>query len=187
MPSHDGADHVLLVNSDCFVPPDCLDRLVAALERNARCGHRRTRRPLPIESGPVASLGMSYTPFTGRMWNRGAGRRVARVRRPADAIVDGVSGCLMLVRREVFDADWLARRGLFFQFRGSRFLPEGAARRIHDRVASDAVAYHEGSRSIGADSPTRLYFGARNHLLMAERADPASGSAAASASLRSCS
>jgi N-acetylglucosaminyl-diphospho-decaprenol L-rhamnosyltransferase len=30
-----------------------------------------------------------------------------------------------------------------------------------------ATAYHEGSRSIGADSPRRFYFATRNHLLLA--------------------
>jgi GT2 family glycosyltransferase len=37
------------------------------------------------------------------------------------------------------------------------------------RLAAGAVAYHEGGRSIGAASPRRLYFAARNHLLLAAR------------------
>ena len=35
-----------------------------------------------------------------------------------------------------------------------------------------AVAYHEGGRSIGPDTPLRLYFAARNHLLLASRTVP---------------
>ncbi|OFV90810.1 MAG: hypothetical protein A3G76_03110 [Acidobacteria bacterium RIFCSPLOWO2_12_FULL_65_11] len=41
-------------------------------------------------------------------------------------------------------------------------------------LASAATVYHEGSRSIGAEAPDRLYFAARNHLLFAERAGPSS-------------
>jgi hypothetical protein len=39
-------------------------------------------------------------------------------------------------------------------------------------LANEAQARHEGSRSIGADSPRRLYFAARNHLRLAARAAP---------------
>jgi len=37
----------------------------------------------------------------------------------------------------------------------------------------DAVAVHDGSRSIGRRAPARLYFASRNHLLVAARAAPA--------------
>jgi hypothetical protein len=42
-------------------------------------------------------------------------------------------------------------------------------------VCDSAVAFHEGGRSMGAGSPRRLYFAARNHLLLARRAGPAAG------------
>jgi len=42
-------------------------------------------------------------------------------------------------------------------------------------LAGSAAVYHEGGRSIGANVPRRLYFAARNHLLLAWRNDPAAG------------
>jgi hypothetical protein len=35
--------------------------------------------------------------------------------------------------------------------------------------ANEAVAYHEGGRTIGRRSPERVYFAARNHLRLARR------------------
>lgn len=46
-------------------------------------------------------------------------------------------------------------------------------------LAGRATAHHEGGRSIGARSPRRLYFAARGHLLLADRAGPPAGSVAA--------
>jgi hypothetical protein len=40
-------------------------------------------------------------------------------------------------------------------------------------LASGAAAFHEGGRSIGARSPRRLYFAARNHLRLLSRIAPA--------------
>ena len=39
--------------------------------------------------------------------------------------------------------------------------------------------YHEGGRSIGASSPERIYFAARNHLRAAAQIDPSVGRVAA--------
>ena len=96
------ADRVLLVNSDVWVPPDSIDHLERALDGGVNAG---IAGPVVVaRSAPdrIASIGMTYTPSTGRMLHRGAGALAAAGRPSADRVVDGVSGCLMLVRREVF-------------------------------------------------------------------------------------
>jgi hypothetical protein len=42
-------------------------------------------------------------------------------------------------------------------------------------VVRGAVAYHVGGATIGAESPDRLYYAARNHLRAAERLLPLQG------------
>ena len=42
-------------------------------------------------------------------------------------------------------------------------------------LVREAAVYHEGGQSLGATSPRRFYFAARNHLLLARRADPTAG------------
>jgi GT2 family glycosyltransferase len=126
----------------------------------------------------IASLGMSYSPVTGRMYHRGYGSRVASLDLTSDLVVDGVAGALMLIRREVFDAIGLFDEDYFFTFEDLDFCLRAKRAGFVSIVAHRAKAYHQGGRSIGADSPSRLYYAARNHLLVAQRGGSRSGIAA---------
>jgi hypothetical protein len=166
-----GADRVLLVNSDVIVPPDCIERLERAIEEPGIgiVGPTVVARSDP---GWIASLGMSYSTATGRMRHAGVGQRLAATDRVASRVVDGVSGCLMLIRREVFDAIGLFHEDYFFSFEDLDFCLTARRAGFRTFLAGDAMAYHEGGRSIGADAVVRLYFGTRNHLLLAHRIGP---------------
>jgi GT2 family glycosyltransferase len=88
--------------------------------------------------------------------------------------VDGVSGCAMLIADEVFDRIGLLSEKYFFSFEDLAFCLSARDAGFGVGVCGAAVAYHEGSRTLGAASPRRLYFGTRNQLLLsAER--PACG------------
>jgi GT2 family glycosyltransferase/glycosyltransferase involved in cell wall biosynthesis len=163
-----GADFVLLVNSDVVVPPDCLGQLEAALAAKPDTGIAGPlvlSRSLP---GVVGSSGVDYDRRTGRMRHRGAGATVDSTKNIADADVDAVSGCLMLVARKVFDRVGLLDERYFFSFEEIDFCLRARAAGIGTRLVGRAVAYHEGGQAIGAQSPRRLYFAARNHLLLAQ-------------------
>jgi GT2 family glycosyltransferase/glycosyltransferase involved in cell wall biosynthesis len=163
-----GAERVLLVNSDVIVPPDCVERLERCLDTKGAgiAGPVILGRSDP-ES--VASLGMSYSSRTGRMRHRGVGVRLRDGGRIESDAVDAISGCLMLVRREVFDAIGLLDEDFFFSFEELDFCLKAGRAGFPTVLDGSAVAYHEGGRSIGADAPLRLYFAARNHLLLASR------------------
>jgi GT2 family glycosyltransferase len=166
-----GADRILLVNSDVIVPPDCVERLERALDEPGVgiVGPTIVSRSDP---GWIASLGMSYSTRTGRMRHAGIGQRLAAGEAAASGAVDGVSGCLMLIRREVFDAIGLFHEEYFFSFEDLDFCLTAARAGFRTFRAGDAIGYHEGGRSIGADAVVRLYFGTRNHLMLAHRIGP---------------
>jgi GT2 family glycosyltransferase/glycosyltransferase involved in cell wall biosynthesis len=174
-----GADAVLLVNSDVILPPDCVEHLERTLAGRPGCGIVGPAIASRSAPGLVASLGISYNPATGRMRHRGFGdRRPADIdgrRMPAEPQrVDGVSACAMLIAREVVDAIGLFDEDYFFGFEDLDFCLRARRAGFDTMLAADATAYHEGSRSIGGSSPERLYFAARNHLLLASRISPAS-------------
>jgi GT2 family glycosyltransferase len=174
-----GADRVLLVNSDVVVPPDCVERLERAIDITPRAG---ITGPLVLaRSDPdvVGSAGMSYRAASGRMRHRGFGRRSRDMELEQAAIVDGVSGCLMLVTREVFDAIGLLDEDYFFSFEDLDFCLRARRAGFSTVLAAAAAVHHEGGRSIGAQSPRRLYFAARGHLLLARRAASPGGRFAA--------
>ena len=176
-----GADRVLLINSDVLVPPDCVARLATALDETPNAG---IAGPLVLsrsEPDRIASAGLSYSPRSGRMRHRGFGDPAAGSSAAPARAVDAVSGCAMLVAREVFDRIGLFDEDYFFSFEDLDFCLRAHDAGFSTVIVPAAAAYHEGGRSIGAVSPRRLYFASRNHLLLASRRGRGSGLLARSA------
>jgi GT2 family glycosyltransferase/glycosyltransferase involved in cell wall biosynthesis len=173
-----GAARVLLVNSDVIVPPDCVGLLEAALASVPRAG---IAGPVVMaRSAPdrIASLGMSFAPTSGRMRHRSHGAEFGPEHAAPTSLVSAVSGCLMLVTREVVDAIGLLDEDFFFTFEDLDYCLRAGRAGLVTVLAGGALVYHEGGRSLGARSPRRLYFATRNHLLAADRAAPLGGLAA---------
>jgi GT2 family glycosyltransferase/glycosyltransferase involved in cell wall biosynthesis len=160
----DGADAVLLVNSDAVVAPSCVGLLEKALDRGAAIA-----APLLLartDPATVASAGIDYDTRTGRMRERHAGQARANV-----SIASGnraaVSGCVLLVTREAWERTGLLDERYFFGFEDIDFCLRAAALGLSTHFEAQAVAYHEGGGSLSPISPRRFYFAARNHLVLA--------------------
>lgn len=164
-----GAQFVLLMNSDAIVEPGAIERLADAMRRDRTLGIVAPVLLSREEPDHVSSAGIAFSERTGRMRHRVVGRRMsalgsARVRR-----VDAVSGCVMLIRREVFAAIGLLDEAYFFSFEDVDFCLRARVAGFDTACVHDARAYHEGGRSIGRRSARRIYFGTRNHLRLAGR------------------
>jgi GT2 family glycosyltransferase len=129
----------------------------------------------------IASAGLRYHRASGRMRQIEEGMLVAARDFPRAIDVDAVSGAVMLVRRAVFDAIGILDEQFFFGFEDLEFCLRASNAGFASVVAGRAVAYHEVSGSIGSDSAARLYFAARNHLLLARRLERRPGGFAATA------
>ena len=168
-----GATNLLLVNSDVFVPPDVLGGLEHVMEATPAAGIVGPVVMTRGEPNRVESLGMRYHSVTGRMRHVGCDERLTSS--PADGPVDAVSGCLMLIRRDVFERAGLFDEEYFFSFEDLEFCRRAARLGFQTALAGRVKVYHEGGSSIGASSTRRLYFAARNHLRAAAQIDPAVG------------
>ena len=170
-----GAEYILLLNSDAVLAPDAIGHMAAAMAADPSLGITAPVLLSREEPDHVSSAGISFSRRTARMRHRAAGRRVPALEPGTVQIVDAVSGCVMLIRRAVFERAGLVRRGVLLLVRGRRFLPARAGRRVHDLCVPDALAYHEGGRTIGRRSARRVYFATRNHLRLAARLDAPRG------------
>ncbi len=162
-----GAESILIANSDVIVPPDCVGLLEQSLL--ARRSEAGIAGPLVLrrsEPDRIETAELLYSPANGRLRLRHAGQRLSAVRAEPDRIVDGVSGCLMLVRRVVLDAIGLFDERYFFGFEDLDLCLRARRAGFSTVLVAGAAVYHEGSRTIGAASVERLYFAARNHLLL---------------------
>jgi GT2 family glycosyltransferase len=169
-----GADRILLVNSDAVLAPDAIDYLSAALDHHPAIGIAAPVLLSREEPDHVSSAGISFSRRTGRMRHRGAGRRFAALEPGPVRLVDAVSGCVMLIRREVFDRIELLDEAYFFSFEDIEFCLRAGEAGFQTGCVQDAVAYHDGGRTIGRRSARRIYFATRNHLRLAARSGPRS-------------
>ena len=117
----------------------------------------------------MSSAGIFFSERSGRMRHRASGRRVAALGSESVRIVDAVSGCVMLIRREVFERIGLLDEAYFFSFEDIDFCLRARDAGFQTACVQDARAYHEGGRTIGRRSSRRVYFGTRNHLRLAAR------------------
>jgi GT2 family glycosyltransferase len=169
-----GASHVFLVNSDVVVEPTALEVLLRALDDHPAGGIVAPVILARSRPGTVATAGMIFSHTTGRMRHPDTGTAFESLLKSTWKEVDAVSGCAMLITDAVFERIGLLPERYFFSFEDLAYCLAADDAGFAVGVCSDAVAYHEGGRTLGATSPRRLYFGTRNQLLLsAER--PARG------------
>lgn len=168
------ADMVLLVNSDALVAPDTLERLEQALAALPTAGIAAPLIVSRAEPGIVGSAGIRFSARSGRMRHQGFGARTEDLCEGPARLADAVSGCVMLISREVFDKAGLFDERYFYSFEDIDFCWRARKAGRASLLVPSAIAYHEGHRSIGAGSSSRLYYAARNHLLLAHTVAPVS-------------
>lgn len=166
-----GADAVFLLNSDATVDPHALAALEAALAGTPDAGIAGPVVRTAVSPVRVESAGIAFSPLTGRM--RQVRTDVAPAERPR--AIDAVSGAAMLVDRSVFERVGLFDEAYFYSFEDLDFCLRARRAGFRAILVPAAIARHDGSRSIGRDSPDRHYFAARNHLRLAGRAAPGAG------------
>jgi GT2 family glycosyltransferase/glycosyltransferase involved in cell wall biosynthesis len=162
------AGHVLLVNSDVVLAPDAIDYLLDALGSDPKLGIVAPLLLSRQEPGSIASAGINYSRHSGRMRQRASGRPVAALTAGPRGI-ESVSGCVMLIRRRVFELAGLLDEEYFFSFEDIDFCLRAADQGFRSACVEAAIAYHEGASTIGRQSPRRVYFATRNHLRLQSR------------------
>jgi GT2 family glycosyltransferase/glycosyltransferase involved in cell wall biosynthesis len=162
-----GASHIFLVNSDVVLAPSALDTLLSAFRDYPNAGIVAPVVLARSRPGTIATAGMTFSPVTGRMRHPDTARPFDESLMAAWKETAGVSGCAMLIANKVFDRIGLLPEKYFFAFEDLAFCLSARDAGFAVGVCGAALAYHEGSRTLGAASTRRLYFGTRNQLLLA--------------------
>jgi GT2 family glycosyltransferase len=170
-----GADMVLLVNSDAVLAPDALERLEHALAAAPGAGLAAPLIVSRAEPGIVGSAGIAYSTVSGRMRHEEFGSRTEDLCEGPARAADVVSGCVMLVRKSVFEEIGVFDERYFYSFEDIAFCLRARRAGHASLLVPSALAYHEGHKSIGPASASRLYYAARNHLLLAQDAASLTG------------
>jgi hypothetical protein len=167
-----GAGLVLLVNSDTVVLPDAVGKLERALAAHPEAGIVAPVLLAHSDSSRVGSAGFHFRALSGRARQVGFGKSLSEVSPPAWQPLTAASGCVLLIRRELFERVGLFDEEFFFSFEDLELCLRTRNAGIGIGLVGDAHVLHEGSASIPDSSPDRFYFATRNHLLAAERGAP---------------
>jgi GT2 family glycosyltransferase len=161
------AGYVLILDNDVAVEPDMLDKLVEAAEMRADIGI----------VGPI----VYYQSDPRRIWSAGArivfrevtakslarnslGTEQQQVERITP--VDCITGCCMLVKRQVFEAIGHFDQRYFMVGNETDFCYRAAKQGFASAVVTHAKLWHKVSASTGGGySPARAYFTGRSTIL----------------------
>jgi len=157
------ADWIVVLNEDTVVDAHCLERLVQAGESDGRIGIVGPMVYHFDQPEVVQSAGGMLT----RTWDavhRGANERNGgRFAHPQD--VDWISGCCIMIRRQVFEEIGLIDERFFYYWEETELCIR--ARRAGWRIVHvpQARIWHKGVQPDYRPKPAVTYYAARNRLL----------------------
>ena len=156
----DAVEALLLVNDDAHLAPEALGLLEQAL---ARPGVGIVGPALldAADPGRVESIGLSFRRATGRL--RELRRRAAWSAAPP-VPVQAVSGCVMLLRRELLEAVGCFDPGFFFSAEDVDLCLRARAAGWEVLAVPAARAWHARGATLGRRAPARLYHAVRGQL-----------------------
>jgi GT2 family glycosyltransferase/glycosyltransferase involved in cell wall biosynthesis len=168
-----GCDRFLLLNNDAVLEPGGLRRLAEALD-DATLG---AVGPVVLREadGRVESRGARFDPRSGRfrLLDHGAGAQA----REGTVRVPALSGAVWMMSAAALDRVGALEESYFWSFEDTEWCGRARQARVGLAVVLGATARHGGGRTLGSDSPERLYYAARNHLWAAARLLPLRGAA----------
>ena len=158
-----GADYVVTLSNDTKVSLDFLKRMVEVARSDSRIGLVGGKILYYDEPDVVWFAGAKFNPWLARAPHIG-------VNQPDNTLsgvwdVDLLMGCVMLVRREVFEQLGLFDERYLFQNEDLEFSYRVKRAGWKAKVNMEARIWHKIGRTIGVGSYDRWYYATRNRLL----------------------
>lgn len=157
-----GARKIVLLNNDVEVEPDCIERLERAVDEGAQVG---VSGPMIMTRGDpdriwAAGGKLSHRENVSKL--RGFGQ-VMNGRYTHDEQVDYLPGCVLMVRRDVFQKVGLLEESYFCYMEDVDFGQRVTEAGFRNLFVATACAYHKPSSSTGGGySAARKYMNAVN-------------------------
>ncbi|BDQ04195.1 glycosyltransferase family 2 protein [Ignavibacterium sp.] len=164
----EGADYILLLNNDTIVEPSSFSKLISVFEHDINAG--------------IASPKINYYDFPDLVWS--AGGKISKIRGSGFAIgniksdsikeeikeVSFVSGCCMLIKKDLFNKVGLLDEDFFLYLEDTDFCVRVKEAGFKIYVANNSVIYHKVSKStFKLEKPISLYYTTRNRLLLVNK------------------
>lgn len=154
-------DWVLLLNPDCLLSPDCIERLVSALAANPAAGMAGglVRNPDGSEQAGCRRNLPTLARMSFAALGRGLGKDAylqAGSHLPSDPIpIPAISGALMMIRRSAWETIGPMDEGYFLHWEDLDYCARAQAAKIGILFVPAATAVHFKGRS-SASAPLRV-------------------------------
>jgi len=165
-------DYFLLLNNDTVVAPDFLDKLIDVAHTDNRIGILGPKIYYYDEPGKVWFAGGKINYWPGRLRLRGIGKIDSK---DFDDIanVDFISGCCMLVSRDMLSSVGLLDSTFFFGTEDYDISIRAARNGFRVLFVPDSKIWHKIGRSTGRTgrkpTPFIAYYFAKNHFILMEK------------------
>ncbi len=163
-----GADFIFLLNSDALVTETTVEGLVDALTGHPGSGAAGPAILTGTEPPVLESLGGTVDLRSGRIRHRGYGLPWPGSETAAEPHrTDMINGCAFMVRREAVESTGLMDERFFCYLEETDWCLRLTAAGWPVLLVPGQTVRHAGGASFGGTSSAlRVYFGARNHLLL---------------------
>ena len=160
-----GADYVLLLNNDTIVDPNLLDILVKVGEADKRIGVIGPKIYCYPDSSRLWGVGGEIDMKHGKTYHTGY-HEVERGQWDRMRDVDYVSGCAMMIKREVLEKVGLLDERFFLYYEETDFCMRARESGFRIVYMPDAKIWHKVSNTVGSiNGPVYTYYMTRNRLL----------------------
>jgi hypothetical protein len=161
-----GADYVLILNNDVVVAPDMLSKLVSVAQSDSNVG---VVGPVIYYSDAPKEVWFAGMRFRDRLY---VVRRGLHLERPLDPVerVDFISGCGMLVKREVWEQVGLFDERFFMYYEDLDFALRVKKAGYSLVCSTETKMWHMLSASTGGhESPLKQYYQVKSMLLFCKK------------------
>lgn len=163
-----GADYILLLNNDVWVPPDAPGALVAAAEADSTIAAVGPKVYYADEPQRLQSVGgiMDWRRMRGRLIGEGEIDH-GQYERPRD--VDFVVGCAMLIRAQAWYAVGEFDLAFFLYYEDIDWCLRACRAGCRALYCPSARAWHANQGTAGIEPGLVTYYTTRNRLILAQR------------------
>lgn len=159
-----GADWVFVLNEDTVLAPDCLEQMVAAGSQDAATGIVGPMVYHFDEPDVIQSAGGALGPNWDSVHLNQNQVDDGRFYQPTE--VDWISGCAILVRREVIEQVGMLDERFFYYWEETEWCLRARKQGWRIMHVPQAKLWHKGVQRDYKPGPSVTYYNTRNRLLM---------------------
>src|SRR3989344_4898538 len=160
-----GADYVLLLNNDVFFEKEIISNLVNFFEKNKNAGIVAPAIKFIKKKKKKKNFGGKDNKIFGRTSHNEA----ENINEKNIKLTDYVSGCCMLIKKEVFQKIGLFDEKFFLYYEDVDFCLRAKKAGFKTFVLPSVSIYHKLSESVGKNSSTAVYNQTKSALIFAKK------------------